>query len=508
MIRHSDRLLTALLAVLLLWAPLPFGGAVPWAEASLRVLAFGCLAAAMVAGPLSSWRRVALPAAALAGVALFGLLQSLRWPAGLAAALSPEHARLWSEAGSLLGMEAAGPRLTLAAAATRSAALDWAAAAACLVAAAVAGRERAHRRVLTAALLAGGLFQVIFGSRGWFARATTIWGVEVTSNPARLRGTFVNSNHLALYLGLALTAAFAWGWWSARRAAEEPRPERKVAMLAPPVLLWLTLFAGLAFTGSRAGLLAAVAAVSAQGVLLAGAGAGWRWRTALLGLAAAALGLGMVAAIGFREGLGRIATTAAWDVSLGARLDAYRAALDLWWRFPWTGTGLGAFRDAFPLVQPAALEGTWWHAHSDLLEVPVTVGALGTALVAVGVWGLGRRLLAVLRHGNRSEDRAAALAVLGGLVGLAVHEALDFGLTMPGNALTVAVLAGAAAAARTQASAQAHVTRQDAPPHEGLDLEEVKPAADRDGRSEGQRPAARTRSRPDRKRSQRGTVEP
>ena len=507
MIRHSDRLLTALLAGALLWAPLPFGGAVPWAEASLRVLAFGCLALAMLAADrLSPVRRVALPAAALAGIALFGWLQSLRWPAGLAALLSPGHVRLWGEAASLLGAESASPRLTLAAAATRSAALTWAAVAACLVAAAVAGRERAHRRVLVAALLAGGLFQVLFGARGWFARATTIWGVEVTSNPARLRGTFVNSNHLALYLGLALTATFAWIWWSVRRAAGEPRPERKIALVAPSVLLWLTLFAGLAFTGSRAGLLAAVAAVSAQGVLLARAS--HRWRTAVLGLAAAALGLGVVAAIGFREGLGRIVTTGAYDVSLGARLDAYRAAVGLWWRFPWTGTGLGTFRDAFPLVQPGGLEGTWWHAHSDLLEIPVTVGVLGAGLAAVGVWGMARRLLAVLRDGNRSEDRAAALAVLGGLVGLAVHEALDFGLTMPGNALTLAILAGATAAART--SAQAHVARQDAPAREALDLEQVQPVADPDGRREDRRPAARTSRKPraNRKRAQRGTVEP
>jgi O-antigen ligase len=451
MIRHSDRLLTAVLAALLLGAPLPFGGVVPWAEAGLRLAAFGALAVAMAAlDRVSALRPVALPAAALAAVALCGGLQSLAWPAGLVELLAPEHARLHGEAAALLGEAPPGPRLTVAASASRSAALGWAAAAACLVAGAVAGRRRGHRRALAAALLGGALFQVFFGAHAWFARSRLIWGTEVPGDPARLRGMFVNSNHLALYLVMALAVAFAWSWWTVRHAAAEPRPERRVGLVAPPVLVWLTLFAGLAFTGSRAGLLAALVAVAVQGLLLVLlAGGARRWRAALLGIAAAAAGLAVVAAIGWREGLGRMLTTSVYDVSLGARLDAWRAALGLWRRFPLTGSGLGTFRDAFPLVQPAHLEGTWWHAHSDLLEVPVTTGLVGTALVAAGLAGLGRRLLRVMRQGSRSEDRAAGLALLGALAGLAVHEALDFGLTMPANAVTLAVLCGAAAAART-----------------------------------------------------------
>lgn len=483
--RLAERLLTVLLAGALLWAPLPFGGVVPWAEASLWVLAGLALALAAFAMPavdrITALRPVAVPAAALAGVALYGLVQSLPWPAGLVAALSPEHARLAARASALAG-EAVPARFTLAASATRAAALAWGAAAAALLAAAAAGRERPRRRALAAAVLAGALFQVLFGARGWFARSREIWGVEVTSNPARLRGTFVNPNHLALYLGMGLAIAFAWGWWAALHARDEARPERRVALVAPPVLLWLTLFAGLAFTGSRAGLLAAVAAVAVQGVLL-GVTSG-RPRSALLGLAAALLGLGVVAALGFREGLGRIVATSAYDVSGVARLDAYRAALRLWGLFPVTGAGLGTFRDAFPLMQPASLEGTWWHVHSDLLEVPVTTGLVGLGLVAAGGGWLARRLLAVLRRGRRSEDRAAALAVLGMLAGVAVHEAFDFGLTMPGNAFTLAVLAGAAAAAKTRGSAQGQLAGYHAPAEQVLDLQEVEPAADRDGGGE------------------------
>jgi O-antigen ligase len=165
--------------------------------------------------------------------------------------------------------------------------------------------------------------------------------------------------------------------------------------------------------------------------------------------------LGVVAFVGVKEGLIRLLATSATDVSLGGRLEEYRTALGLWAHFPVTGAGLGTFRDGFPLVQTATLQGTWWHPHCDFLEVLVTAGVVGAALLAVGLWAMVRRAARVLRAGSRSEDRAAGLAALGILVSVGIHEFLDFGLTMPANAATLAVLLGAVTAAKLrQASAQ------------------------------------------------------
>jgi O-antigen ligase len=319
--------------------------------------------------------------------------------------------------------------------------------------------------------------------------------VDLPANP-RLHGTFINPNHLALYLEMGLAVAFAWGWWAARRARDEPQIERRLLLLAGPALVWLTLFIGLALTGSRGGLLGAVVGATAQGVLAGGARR--RWRTAFLGAGAAAAGLLVVAlAIGLREGtLARVLTTQA-DVGVGGRLAEYAAVLRLWLRFPVTGAGIGSFADAFPLVQPPALQGTWWHAHSDVLELLATGGALGLLLAAAGFAALVWRLLAILRGYGRSEDRAAALAALGICAALALHELLDFGLTMPANALTLAVVTGAASAVevgrRRAVSAEPHGARQDAGPAGGLDLEEV--VAGPQSAVEPQAPAGRRRKR-------------
>jgi O-antigen ligase len=152
--------------------------------------------------------------------------------------------------------------------------------------------------------------------------------------------------------------------------------------------------------------------------------------------------------MGLQAGPARMLATMPFDVSLGARRQAWSATWALWKSFPITGTGLGTFRDAFTLQQPAGLDGTWWHAHSGPLELLATAGLAGPLLLGAGLAALVVRLIAVLRRGRRSEDRAAGLAVLGALAAVGVHEWFDFGLTLPANALTLAILAGAASSAR------------------------------------------------------------
>jgi O-antigen ligase len=225
-----------------------------------------------------------------------------------------------------------------------------------------------------------------------------------------------------------------------------------VTLVAPPILVWLTLFLALAFTGSRAGLLAGAAAVVAQG-MLAAFRQGLRRRKArwaLAGVLGAVCGLAVVAFAGFEEGLGRLAATSPFELGWDVRTQVYANTLELWSRFPMFGTGLGTFVHAFPMVQPESLDLFWRHAHNDPLELLAVGGLVGGALLAGGLGTLVLRLLRVLRRGRRREDQAAALAALGALVAAGLHELADFGLTMPANALTLAILCGAAVGAAIQ----------------------------------------------------------
>ncbi len=436
MIPSSDRILTLLLSLILFWAPLPWGSVIRPAELGLRLAAFAALALAVWTPRPSALRRVGLPAAAVAGLALLGLLQSLPWPHSLVRLVSPRHLELHLAAAALTEGGAGLPSLSLAPAVSRSAALSWAASAAILAAAAVAGRRARRRRWLGAALLAAGMVQILYGVRTWAAGGSP-----------RLRGTFVNPDHLALYLEMLLAVAFAAAWWGWRRARMESSLENRVVAVGVPAAVWLVLFAGLAFTGSRAGLAAALLAAGFQVYLLALARG--KWRAGALAAGGLIAGAAALALLVFSRGTGRWLATSAYDLLWSQRIKVWGLSLDLWRDYPWTGTGLGTFREAFPMVQPAEMSGwVWGRAHNDLLELGVTGGLVALLIAGIGIWALGLRLWQVLKRGERSEDRAAALAALGALGAAGLHELLDFGLTLPVNGISLAALAGAAVAAR------------------------------------------------------------
>lgn len=462
--RRHGVLLTGLLALLIVGLAVPFGGVLRGALLAAQLIAFATAAWALLAARrLAHLRPVAWPAAALLALALFGFLQTLPLPGTVVELLSPRHAELYAEAGHVeVGLPPVTgtaeetstdgrpwPRLSVSPQASRTTALHILALAAALLAAGWAGRHGGHRRLLVLALAASALFQVFYGARAWLVRSDHILGVEVLGDGSRLRGTFVNSDHLALYLEIALPVLLAVTFWGWRQWHRQENLERRVAQVAIPALVWVVLFVGLAFSGSRAGLLAAAAGFAVQISLFV---VGWGRRRGVKGLVLGAViglaGILAVLATGAREGFGRLLGTSTYEVTWNARLDTYRATWELWQQFPLTGTGLGTFREVFPLIQPRSLPGWWWHAHSDGLELLLTGGLVGVLLLGVGIAALVLRLLRVLRLGRRSEERAAAVAALGALTSVLLHELVDFGLTMPANAFTLVILCAAAAGVR------------------------------------------------------------
>jgi O-antigen ligase len=271
--------------------------------------------------------------------------------------------------------------------------------------------------------------------------------------------------------------------------------EERLFGVTVPAVLWLATFLGLAFTASRAGLAAAAAGTMAAGLMAASAaesgGRTRRRRSRMAGLTVLVIGLGLVATIGLERGLGRLLRTSPLELIRGARAQVYTETLGLWSRFPLSGSGLGSYRDAFETQQSASLHGRWDHAHNDVLELAATGGVVAILILVVGLALLSRRILRILHFGVRTEDRAAGIAAAGIFVGLLVHELLDFGLTMPANAFTAAVLLGAATAAQTAprqargsatrdlATEQLERDRRDATATAGMNTHDVPPRLDR-----------------------------
>lgn len=455
MIRQSNLAATMPATVLLLlvaWAPIPFGSVLPSDRGLIQIGAFVALALLLVDPDRRSaraLRSVAAPAMALAAIGVLGFLQTLPMPLVIARLLSPRGTQVWQDTIALLGDGSAATPFSMAPAVTRATAVHWLAMAAVLLVAAALGAHRGARRLLGGAIAVGASVQVVYGADRWFRRADAIWGVQVPGDVNRLRGSFVNPDHLALFLVLAVAVTFAAGWWGLRRQTYEDELDRRLLYVAPPTLLFVMLFVGLAFTGSRAGLAVAAVTLLSQAALLAHHYR--RKRLLVIGVGAVSAGLAAISFFGFQAGFGRWLDTSAYELAWNARLVAYRTTLGLWTEFPWLGTGLGTFRQALPLAQGPELAGTWTHAHNDYLELLLTTGIVGLPIMAYGVARLIVRLVEVLRSGRRSEDRAGALAALGAVVGAGLMALVDFGLTTPANALCLTVICGLAAGSSVRA---------------------------------------------------------
>ena len=443
--RSARSLATAILALLLVWGPLPFGSVRPRDRLLLLVGSALALAVAASSRRARSLRAIRLALAAWVGLVLWALVQRLPLPLPWIELLSPSLAGLRREAVELLATATSSAPISLAPDRTEAVALWIGALLAAFVASFLVGRRTRYRRALALATVVAALFEILYGARRWAARDPMIWGATVPGGSGRLRGTFVNPDHLALLLEIGICVTGAWIWWAMTRD-HRTSLESRIARIGPPFLLWATLFAALAFTGSRAGLVAAVAGTLAQGVLLAVRRR--RSSLALTGVGLVLLGMGWVAWLGLEAGFGRWLATSRYEIGTNVRRTVYGATLELWRQAPWTGTGLGSFRSVFPLIQPETVTGQWSHAHNDWLELLATGGVVGFLLLLVGLGALAFRLNRVWRRGVRSEGRAAGLAALGALTAVALHELLDFGLTIPANALTLAILVGAAAGTR------------------------------------------------------------
>ena len=445
MIRQSDLGAAAAACVILALvtlSPLPFGGVLPRERVLIDVGAFVALAL-VVAGrhELGDLRPAARPALALAAVGAWGILQSLPWPRFLVGLVAPPMVGVWTTAPTPEALVGWGIPLSLAPEVSRATGLHWLALAGALAAAGVVGRYRQLTRLVGLGLAAVTVLEIVYGLGKWFEQSSTIWGVEV-GGELRLRGTFVNPDHFATFLLIPLAVSFAWAWWSLRRAMQTSSLERRLLYLTIPWLVFLLVFVALAFTGSRGGLVGALMVLVVQTVLLAVHYR--RWQAALVGAGAVLMGFAGVFFFGFQSGLGRWLGTSAYELTWNLRIELYQATLELWRRFPLTGTGLGTFRQAFPRVQPANLDLTWIHAHSDVLEILVTAGPLALLVLAVAFFGLFATLRDGFTFGRRSEDRAVSLAAAGAVAGVAAHSFVDFGLTLPANALILAVLVGLA----------------------------------------------------------------
>jgi O-antigen ligase len=156
-----------------------------------------------------------------------------------------------------------------------------------------------------------------------------------------------------------------------------------------------------------------------------------RRRTAAAVLLLGALGLGWIGLGGFLGGFGRGIRA--------SRVDLWADMLPMWRHFPLLGEGWNAFAVAYPWYQ-TVWRGQWiGQAHNEYLQVLLETGVVGAAL-------FGAVLLIVLRRAAaQARTSFVDLGVFGAVVGLALHNLVDFNWQIPANAAAWVALAVLAA---------------------------------------------------------------
>jgi putative inorganic carbon (hco3(-)) transporter len=376
--------------------------------------------------------------AALVAFLAGAVLQFVLLPTDVIAAISPATPRVQSVL--LLDVPRPWRSLSIDSTLTRDSVASAASALLVFWAARYAFGRRRLRAAARLVAIAGGAIAVVGLVQQITSPRLLLWTWSLQDPGAHPYGPFVNRNHFATWLlmALALTAGYLVVHLRSHRVSRRSRRLLVHDVLADGTALLLGASAAvmtiaLFAAGSRGALAGLAAAIVTALVLSRRAGVS---RRALFTAAAIVIAmLGVAAWINADILAGRL--IAGTEVSRGT---IWRETIPVIRDFPLTGTGLGTYRSAMTVYQQSKSELLFNQAHNEYLQLAAEGGLLLTipAVVAVLAW-LG---LAIDRLGSDRRDVAVLrVAALAAMTGVATQCIWDATLRMPANAMLFALLA-------------------------------------------------------------------
>jgi len=278
----------------------------------------------------------------------------------------------------------------------------------------------------------------------WGEFGTLFWFYDA-GYKADVRGTFVNRNSFATYVGLSLLCAIAvFNQQVARRRGggfvmpmgREQRIERFILQVWKPLTAILLMTTALILTHSRGGFFSTLAGGMVLLFLLNKRQQGHSAKSkAVLG------GAVLVAVLAFvltsEVLLDRIDRL---TVDGNARIEVYGMTADAIDDNPVLGFGYGTFTDSFRLYRDDRLGAHFDKTHNTYLENIIELGwpVAGGLFLCIG-W---LTLLCLKGAWNRGRDWVYPATGVAATVLVAVHSFFDFSLQMPGVAITYACILG------------------------------------------------------------------
>jgi O-antigen ligase len=297
-----------------------------------------------------------------------------------------------------------------------------------------------------------GVGLALFGIGQKFGGNGLVYGVWEPSVGGGPFGPFINRNHFAGWLLMALPVTLALLSERLARGLRYVRPTLRdrffwlssgqaggiVVSGAAIAVMSMALVLTLSRSGMSAVLLTVVltALVARRGMR-----AKAKHRVLVLFLVA------LVVFVGLWVGRDAIATRFSADqwTGIGGRLRAWKVAWTLVRQFPLVGTGLNTFGSASLLYWPYEADGRLNQAHSDYFQL----AAEGGVLLLVPAVLLATSFCVAVARRFRDDEQSSftwwirAGAVMG-IASMALQETVEFSLQMPGNAVLFVALCAVA----------------------------------------------------------------
>lgn len=292
--------------------------------------------------------------------------------------------------------------------------------------------------IIGAAVAALALLQDLTGSNDIY-----FWFRSPAGNVAR-GGPFVNKNHFGQFMNLAIGCAIGLALVVVNQqfrrdnyTPHEVAAKLKVPQMRPAWMLLAMIVmsaAALAFLLSRGAMLGAAIAGVIVGIFIATRrnmpGKGWTLLAVLLCIAAVVL-------LGSDRIVQRL-TAQASDSWHGHRLEMLRDLSASWRRFPLFGTGLGTHAVIFPMLDKSDVPFFATHAENEYAQILTEAGAVGL-LIVLAFLGIILGALGRAVRGPLSPASAAAIGLGYGLIAVLIQSATDFGQHTPAVAVLTAV---------------------------------------------------------------------
>ena len=313
--------------------------------------------------------------------------------------------------------------------------------------------QKRTEQVIWAVVLAAG-FQAMYGSvmtltgleYGLFIQKEHYEGVAT--------GTYVNRNHLAGYLELAI--ALGVGLLLAQtvdyKGSVRQRLRQFVRMLLSSKVLLRLLLAilviALVLTRSRMGNTAFFASLMVTGAIALFM---MRNKTKSTTILLGSLLIIDIAIVGTFFGVEKVAERLQSTSSqTESRDEVTRDTLNMFKSYPISGVGAGAFTHVYPVFKGEDVRGTrlYMHAHNDYAQFLAEFGLPATfALFVMVLWSL-RWGISAMRQRNSQFYQGVGFACTMAIIAIGIHSIVDFNLQIPANAATFVLILALAAVAR------------------------------------------------------------